>query len=139
MLDRETCEALAKAYPEVREHRFHAGDWCFFRVGDAAVYADDPHVLEVGNAIQGYDLWRLRLDQLLDLAHAVRPSDGESRLALMAGRLSTESPEGGWIFGVWWLLSDDWAFWPAEGGEPEAAVAAWLLANAPEGSPGMTG
>ena len=73
MLTREECEALAAAYPEVREHALAMGDW--YWSGDRVAVQDQGGMGEtfLGDAPcrQSGTLWCPRIDQILNLARRI--------------------------------------------------------------------
>lgn len=131
MLDRETCEALARAYPEIGGHReenisgwdlaYHRKNaaWSLSLMAEsAAPYPEDA-------------LWCPRLEDLLALAHA-RCGPGEAP-DLWYG-LRREGDRNVWRFSVS-PATDDQFQNGTEADTPQAAVAAWLLAHAGQEPP----
>lgn len=116
MLSRETCEALARAYPEIAAHEFAEGDYFYHQDGDGE--RPGPILNYRGFAAPG-DAWCPRLDQLLDVAaEAHPPKDPNADFGLVRSG-------GLWCFGYMTYSGPNGPFAPTR----EDAVAAWLLAR----------
>lgn len=141
MLDRSTCEILARAYPEIAAHRFEEGDY-FYHQDDDRPRPPGPILNHRGFAAPG-DTWCPRLDQLLAIARSVRAvpvgptaDDLDRLLDLREGVPSVDGEDAGWEFGIWCAQGDcwDWDPRPGQGASPEGAVAAWLTARVRAGA-----
>ena len=117
MLDFATCRALAEAYREIREHESQPGDWYYLRSHDD--YDGEPRAIASGNEPAAYDDWIPRLDQLLEIAEKYLPEWKLYRMVPSDGRATHAFGEA---FGGGTRDSEEL--------DPEAAVAAWLLARA---------
>lgn len=130
MLSRETCEALAKAYPEeIGGHEMRPFDVVVEAVVNLKIDGTSEEIEHffpfgpVSGRLVGAQAWHPRLEDLL--AVAVKVADSVEDATRM-GRLGL------------CLFDELWVFSPglipesvnASGGTPEGAVAAWLLAVA---------
>lgn len=137
MLTLQECEALAAAYPEVREHKIEEGDW-FYSTG-SIFYKREPGCAAQrglidtcegeGVYVQEYTsaTWCPRLDQLLALAWAVLGRDPDRWMQMTLECATWADGTTRWGFGQGEA--------PAAGaghGEASAdkAVHAWLLDRA---------
>lgn len=121
-LDRLTCEALARAYAEVRGHAPAVGDAYYAEYAettDQVLFEGQSSFWDVWNAGER-DVWCPRLDDLLALAEEV---DDMGPLCLNHQSCRWECNEG---FDALPPSTRSAAYGPT----PEAAVAAWLLDRA---------
>jgi hypothetical protein len=131
VLSRELCEALAEAYPEMREHRPQEGDWYILDgvgTGDCEIVDPYPYALSARrhDVLEAQDpkaVWCPRLDQLLELVPGV--SRFADQMVLTRGYDDDRNAYR-------WSFTDDWGHdgptlrYFAD--TPEEAIARWLLA-----------
>ncbi len=132
-LSRETCEALAKAFPAVASHRIEYGEAFYRQLGYPSVFADETDIADGENWPGDGCLWCPRLEDLLALAKSLCV-DSESP-DLWWGEPYELDAEGApaqcWRYSV--EPGPDAQFrLGTHGDTPSAAVAVWLLARAGE-------